>query len=310
MADPKNGGTDKSTAIQPGPRRYPEIKGEILGREEVNALLISMMRSKLQSNPTLDVLLEESVRAARFYGCSPTVTYQAQLYRAKTEFRDNIIPNETVLDRYRKEFLDTYLELARWDVHRGLRIQLYDLRRRPGNFPDYCPGILVDDLEGLRSYKLPEWDRFRTLHRVLTLRPDDLPKKFCISCGPVERCNTSEEVCSKRKAILAERVRESRVILDALEFFAGKESHWGSMKSKGENKSSEVEVGDLGPPPGSNSTDTARDDVEPEAWVIQGEAMNIHRENPWARCAICLVKTPTLASLVEHMKSHAESESD
>ncbi|CAG7719703.1 unnamed protein product [Allacma fusca] len=312
----RNSGTEKAVRNHMGnSQEEPAPEGRIaetpVSKEGVTAIPgKSKMRTKLSNDPTLDFLLEESVSAARFYGCSPTVTYQAQLCRVKTEFRDNIIPTDTVLDRYRKEFFDTYLELAKWEVHRGLRIQLYDLKRRPRNLPDYSPALLGDDLEGLRSYKLPEWDRFRALHRVLTLRPDDLPKKFCISCGPAERCNTPEEVCLKGKSALEERDREGQVILDALEFFAGKEAHWGSTKIKSEAKPTTIEVDDLEPPSGSNSTDTAQDDCETEAWVIRGEAMSIHRENPWAQCALCLVKTPTLASLVEHMKSHAESESD
>ncbi|CAG7708880.1 unnamed protein product [Allacma fusca] len=309
MENSINGGVDKSTAIQPGPRRYPEIKGEILERKEVTVRLISQMGRKLRNDPTLDFLQEEAVRAARFYGCSPPLTYQAQLYRVKTEFWDNLIPTESVLDKYRKEFLDTYLELASGNVHKGLPIQLYNLRRISGIFTEYAPGTLMNDLEGLRGYRLPEWDRFRALYRELTLRPDGLPPQFCISCGPLENCVTAEDACKKRKAVMKERGRESQVILDALEFFVGKEAHWEPMKTQNEVTPTGSEV-DLCPSSSSNSMDSVKEDGEPEAWIFRGEAMSIHRENQWAQCAICLLKTPTLASLVEHMKSHAESESD
>ncbi|CAG7819162.1 unnamed protein product [Allacma fusca] len=202
MENSIDGGVDKSTAIQPGPRRYPEIKGEILERKEVTVRLISQMERKLRNDPTLDFLREESVRAARFYGCSPPITYQAQLYWVKTEFRDNIIPTESVLDNYRKVFLDTYLELARVNVHKGLPIQLYNLRRTPGIFTDYAPGTLMNDLEG-------------------------------------------------------------------------KEVHWEPMKTQNEVIPTGSEV-DLGPPSSSNSKDSVKEDGEPEAWIVRGEAMSIH----------------------------------
>ncbi|CAG7683503.1 unnamed protein product [Allacma fusca] len=84
-----------------------------------------------------------------------------------------------------------------------------------------------------------------------------------LETGPTKRAK-KKEVCKKRKAVLEERDRESRVILDTLAFFAGKEAHWGSMKRNGGVKPSEAEVG-LGPTAGPSPMVTVQEAVEPEA---------------------------------------------